>query len=280
MQITPRYDGPPLVEFVRPVGDIAAPVLRQRRRLGEVLAGLDAAQWDAPTRCEAWTVRDVIAHLAGTNQFWVLSATSALAGTPTRFLEGFDPVATPAQLVDRTKDSSADDVLAGYLEGVDALAACLEGLDEQQWSATAEAPPGHVPLHAMARHAIWDSWVHERDILLPLGVAPDEEPDEVLLCLEYAAALGPAFLAMNGSTRRATLVVDGTDPTAHIVVELGPTVVVGAGQGDGDGAGAVRVEGPSVELVEALSFRAPLHADVADDDQWIFGGLAQVFDLA
>jgi len=277
MRLTPRYDGPAVLRLTGPIGDPSVPLVRQRRRLAELLNGLDDAQWAAASRCDGWSVRDVIAHLVGTDQFWVVSAAAALAGAPTRYLEGFDPVVTPARMVDGMGEVAPAEVLASYRDGVDALAACLTGLDEDQWSALAEAPPGHLPLHAMAHHALWDAWVHERDIVLALGMTPVDEPDEVIACLRYAAGLGPAFLATNGSTRSATLAFTGTEPAAHVVVDVGETVVVSDGEAP---AGAVRLEGRTVDLVEALSFRAPFPHDLADGDRWLLGGLATVFDRA
>lgn len=36
----------------------------QRRAIADVLESLDTAQWNAPSLCEGWTVREVAAHLA------------------------------------------------------------------------------------------------------------------------------------------------------------------------------------------------------------------------
>jgi uncharacterized protein (TIGR03083 family) len=274
MRISPRYDGPPLVQLAPPPGDPSVPLLRQRRRLGESLRALDDEQWAAPSRCERWSVRDVVAHLVSVDQYWALSIGAGLAGTPTRFLEGFDPAATPAQLVDGMNDAPSE-VLARFVDGVDRLAEVVTGLDRAQWALPAESPPGHVPLHALVRHALWDAWVHERDVMLPLGLAPVEEPDEIALSLEYVAALSPAFLAMFGSSRPGTLVVDGTDPDTHVVVELGTEVVVHDGDATDD---ALRLAGPSVALVEALSARAPFPCEVDDGGRWMLSGLTTVFD--
>ena len=275
VQLTPRYDGPPIVRFPMPDGDLSVPLLRQRRRLGDVLAALDDDQWAVPSRCEAWTVREVVAHLVGVDQFWHLMTTTALAGNPTRFLKRFDPVTTPAQLVEAAADVPLAELLVQFVAGVEQLAEVLTGLDEEQWSLLAESPPGHVPLHAMARHALWDAWIHERDIAIPLGIDPVEEPDEVGLTLEYAAALGPTFLAMNGSTRTSTLVVDATEPDTRVVVELGATVVVHHGEAPTD---AVRITGRSADLAEALSSRGALPHEVDDAHRWMLDGLAIVFD--
>ncbi|MFI7494106.1 maleylpyruvate isomerase family mycothiol-dependent enzyme [Kocuria sp. M4R2S49] len=44
-------------------GDLWAAVRAERARLAEDLAGLDDAQWAAPSLCGQWTVEDVVAHL-------------------------------------------------------------------------------------------------------------------------------------------------------------------------------------------------------------------------
>jgi uncharacterized protein (TIGR03083 family) len=277
MRLTPRYDGPAVLRFTEAPGDLAVPLLRQRRRLGAVLEGLDAEHWSTQSRCESWSVRDVVAHLVGADQFWVLSTSAALAGEPTRYLDGFDPVVIPAQMVEQTQGQPPDEVLATYLAGVEAFADVVTGLDDAQWSMPAEGPPGHVALHCMIRHALWDAWVHERDIVLPLGSAPVEEPDEVVACLEYAAAVGPTFLSLLGTSRSGTLAVLGTDPTARVMVELGESVTVGVGIQEVP-PGAVVLEGPSVELVEAFSVRAPFPCAVPDGDRWLLSGVPTVFD--
>ena len=222
-------------------------------------------------------MQDVIAHLVGTNEFWAVSIAAGLAGRPTRYLTSFDPVATPAQMVKELQTMTSPEVLARYVETVDALAQVVRGLDESAWSKPAEAPPGHVAVHAVALHALWDAWIHERDIALPLGYAPTVEDDEVAGCLRYAAALGPAFLASTGSVRQGTLTVVATDPEVSFVVDVGPTVVVSEAPAPTDGP---RLVGDAVALVEGLSFRGPLDHYLDEPDQWLVGGLGQVFDVA
>ena len=257
--------------------DPSLPVMRQRRRLRDILATLDDDQWAAATRCDAWSVQDVITHLITTNQFWTISISAGRAGEPTRYLATFDPVATPAQMVEGMRAMSSADVLARYVDTVDALGDVMDGLDEDGWSTLGEAPPGHISLRCLALHALWDAWIHERDIALPLGLTPTVEADEVAGCLLYAAALGPAFYSSNGSSRRGTLGVKATDPDVSFVVESGPSVVVAPGPAP---AGAPCLTGDAVALVEGLSFRGPLDHGLAEDDVWLLGGLAEVFDVA
>jgi uncharacterized protein (TIGR03083 family) len=274
MQLTPRYEGPALIEASPELADPATPLLRQRARLADLLAGLDDQQWAAPTRCENWSVQDVIAHLVSTNQFWAFSIDSGLAGSPTTFLATFDPVASPMQLVEAARASTPAETLATFVETNAALAAAI-GRAEGRWSEVAEAPPGHLAIALVAQHALWDSWVHERDIALPLGLDAVVEDDEVLAALGYAAALSPAFAASLGSTRCGSLVVRATDPDAEIVVEAGAQVRIGEGPAPAD---AVVVEGDAVALLEAFSRREPFPTPFAPEDTWLLDGLAQVFD--
>lgn len=279
MQLTPRYEGPPALRLDFPVGTAGAALVRQRARLGELLASLDDGQWAAPSRCDGWSVQDVIAHLNGTNQFWSISIAAGLAGAPTRYLTSFDPVTTPAQMVDAVRELSPAQVLEQYVSTCDELAGVVQGLDEVAWATRAESPPGHVAVHAVVLHALWDAWIHERDVALPLGLDPAVDADEVAHCLRYVAALGPAFLATAGSTRSGLLAVTATDPEVDFVVELGETVVVRDAGPTAGGDGA-RLKGDAVELVESLSFRAPLVHDLVEADRWLLGGLGAVFDVS
>lgn len=277
MQLTPRYDEPSFLRLDVPTGDPAVPLLRQRRRLAALLGSLDAAQWAAPSRCAGWSVQDVITHLVTTNQFWAFSIGSALRGEPTRVLATFDPVATPAQLVEAAPAQPPAAVLGQFVESTEALAAAVAGIRGDGWSTPGEAPPGHVPLRAVALHALWDAWIHERDVVLPLGLVPVEEADEIAGSLTYVAALSPAFAASRDTCRRGALVIEATDPDVRCVVEVGDSVVVRDGAAP---AGALHLAAPAVVLTEALSLRLPLPCPVPDEHRWLIQGLAEAFDAA
>lgn len=275
MRLTPRYDEPGFFRIDLDLGDPAGPLVRQRARLASTLAELDDDQWAAPSRCDGWSAKDVVAHLAVANQFWALAVGTGRAGEPTRFLATFDPVASPIEHVDATRAESPAEVLGRFVATNDALADALAGLDDEGWSALGEAPPGHVPLRAVALHALWDAWVHERDVLLPLGVAPAEEADEIVASLAYAAALGPALALCSGETRAGSIAVLPDDADVAIVVDAGPDVVVRGGDVPAD---ALRLTGRAVDLLEGLSRRAPLPCPVPDGQEWLLAGLAQAFD--
>ena len=274
MLLTPRYDSTPIIT-VEPRVPGPHPIVQQRQRLEGLLGDLAADEWQHPSRCEGWTVQDVVTHLISTNHFWALSITQALAGDPTRFLASFDPVASPAELVDSRRGTSPEETLAELRASNAAMRAAIDALDEATWDLIGEAPPGHVPLRLVADHALWDSWVHERDVALPLGRPPVEDEREILTCLRYAAGLGQAFEVGRGAARGGTAVLEVLDPEARIVVSVdGEQVRVHDGGAPAD-AEVARL--PGVPLLEMLSRRDAGEPE-PDAVRWLVAGVAVVFD--
>lgn len=275
MLIAPRYDNAPIIAIDGPIDDQRETLVRQRQRMVTELADLTDDEWRTPSRCEGWTAQDVIAHLISTNDFWRVSIEAGVAGSPTRFLAGFDPKATPAELVRAMQSMSPSETFTRFVVSTDALCAVSDALDDAGWAAIAEAPPGHLPVRILAHHALWDAWVHERDILLPLGVAPAEETDEIVACLRYAAALGPAFAIINDTDRHGVIAIDAWEPSTQIVIEVAGAVDVHDGP---IAEGTAVLRGRAVDLVEMLSIRAPFDQAVPEDARWMLDGLADVFE--
>ena len=189
----------PLRQYYEPVTveiDLAlrAPVeawVRHRRRLVEALAALDDAQWKEPTRCTAWDARGVVGHLVVVDQFWMTTMGAAQRGdAPTRFIEGFDPSSGTDALVAPLLDQPPAAVLEQLATGTDAFVALVESMEGEQWDALGEAPFGHMPAHLLLAHAYWDSWLHERDILEPLGVAGPVDADDLRNATVYTFVVG------------------------------------------------------------------------------------------
>jgi uncharacterized protein (TIGR03083 family) len=276
MRMSPRYVGPTILTLAGE-GDVGELFVRQRRRLEATFGSLSDDDWRAPTRCENWTVQDVATHLDSVNGFFHSSIAAGLAGTPTRVLEGFDPKATPAAMVDAVPAKAPAQTVAELLESDDALCKLVSGLDDRQWSTIAEGPPGLVPIRLLVHHALWDSWIHERDVGLPLGLAVAEKPDEILACLRYVAGFGPAVALTLGKAKPAVLVLETTDPDGCVIVEVTDRVAV-HDQPPADATVVLRDS--AVNLLEALSVRGPLTGSVPAGHRWLVDTLAVVFEAA
>ena len=276
MQLTPVYGSDPVLALDVDHHAAVAAAIRQRRRFVEELAALDAEAWAHASRCEGWTVRDVVVHLDTTNTFWRYSISAGLAGSPTRLLAEFDPVASPAAMV-AASPAGPTEVLASFQASTEALCDLWEGLDDEALVATAEAPPGHVAVGAVVHHALWDSLVHEHDVLGPLGLEVPRHDDEVAGALAYAAGLGAGYDLTRGMRRQGTLAVVASDPDLVVVVEVDALVAVHLAPSPPDGTDVV-LEGDAAELLDVLSVRRPLEQAVPEEAAWLVTGLATVFD--
>ncbi len=275
MRVTPRYDGPAILTIDGPPDDQLVPVTRQRRRFVAMLAALSDDQWRAPTRCEGWNVQDVASHLVGVDAFWQMSITAGLAGAPTRVLTNFDPASTPALLVEPLRALPPSEVLAQLDASMTGFLDLLATLDDAGWATPAETPPGYLPVRLLAHHALWDCWVHERDIALPLGLVPTVDADEVAASMRYAAALSPGFLIVDGPGCTGRFGVEARDPDTRFWLEIdGISVHVHDGEAP---AGTPCLRGDAVALTEALSIRAPLPVGAPDEWQELVGGLTTAF---
>ena len=167
------------------------------------------------------------------------------------------------------------EVLEQFVASNDAFLDALVPLDDDGWSTIAESPAGHVSIRLLAFHALWDSWIHERDIALPLGLEAVEEPDEIESCLQYAAAIGPVLLIGDRESLATEAGVLATEPHVGFTLEVRESVVVRAATPP---AHIPCLRGPAVALVEALSVRAPLPADAPFEWRQLVKSLATVFD--
>jgi uncharacterized protein (TIGR03083 family) len=198
----------------------------ERADLAELLATLTADQWEAPTLCSRWRVREVVAHMFS---FEELSP----VGLVGRFLRGGVAPGRVNQIgVDAYADRSTDELLALVRAHLD---------------------PRGLTAGFGGRIALTDGTIHHQDIRRPLGL-PREIPAERLLCVLDFARTAPTIGAkkrIKGLTLAATdldwstgsgPVVEG--PAESLLMALaGRRGVVGELSGPGQPVLAERIGG-------------------------------------
>ncbi len=233
-----------------------------RQRFRSWFAALDADQWLAPTRCSEWQVKDIAQHLISGAQFLGYTLHQARKGEATHLLNNFD-----AQVTARTATALFDGMgLAELLEQLSDTDQRVEreirGFTGELWNAPAEAPPGQVAAYVAVNHFLFDSYVHERDVMLPLGEIPVTEPEEASAVASYVMALaglalGHDYLPFGDRTLR----LDLTDIGRHLCVAVvGDWVQVDFC----DPSEAVNISATTGALVDVATGRAA--ADVLDAD--------------
>jgi uncharacterized protein (TIGR03083 family) len=249
MALRQFYDpgGVPLVV----VGDPQAPAAAWQAHRARVRGWLDALpdeEWGGPTRCELWDVTALVRHLASGSQFLGYTLHQSARGEATSLLQGFDPHSTvqaAAAMLGELTPTQARAAVAQCDSSVDReLSAHAAG----GWVAVAEAPPGQLPASLAVSHFVFDSWVHEYDLMLPRGERPLVEPLEVQVVVSYLMGLA----TLSGGSA-VPLDVRLTDVGLRLgVVVADGVVTVSAGDGP---AGAAVVEGAVVDVVDRATGR-------------------------
>ena len=237
---------------------VAAHARHLRRFAGEI-AQLDGDVLKAQSRCDKWTVADVLRHLCDVDS-WMLTLWSG--GRPP--FTSFDPNTTPHEFVLKRRDIADARVRDDFVASSEQLAAAVEAGGPERWGEPSISPVGFVPWWLSALHVFYDSWVHERDALLPIGVEPPVLDDEATPVLTYSLALAGTF-----GRNELDTVVGGV----HLVAGRQPVVATPVGP-LGSGAGA---------LIDAVNGRADLDEVLAGEDPEIIrrlGALARFFGTA
>ncbi|MDQ1382329.1 MAG: hypothetical protein QOG65_3023 [Actinomycetota bacterium] len=112
----------------------------------------------------------------------------------------------------------------------------------------AEAPPGHLPSHLAVSHFLFDSWVHEHDLMLPRYERPIVDRLEGEVAVRYL--IGLAEVATGA---RTPLQLRLTDPELWIGLAVTAGIVeVTVGSAP---ANAPVIEGRVVDFVDRTTGR-------------------------
>jgi uncharacterized protein (TIGR03083 family) len=183
--------------------------------------GLSDAEWSGVTRCTEWRVLELAQHLISGSQFLGYTLHQSRKGEATRLLAGFDSQRTAAVTAAQFAGLPPGDLLE-RLDAVDAQVEHeIDSLVGDDWVSPAEAPPGQVPAYVAINHFLFDSWVHERDLMLPANQVPVTEPNEAAMVASYVIALtGVAGRAGESAPSQAPLRMRLSDVDRSIRVDV------------------------------------------------------------
>ncbi|MFE9581886.1 maleylpyruvate isomerase family mycothiol-dependent enzyme [Nocardia sp. NPDC006044] len=124
--------------------EVRAAITAERTELAEILTGLDAESWDAPTLCRGWRVREVVAHIT----------------LPFRLSE-------PRFALELLRAAGGFNRLADHAAHQDAARFTAEDLLKSLWDNVAH--PWHPPGYGFTG-ALGHDVIHGLDITVPLGL--------------------------------------------------------------------------------------------------------------
>ena len=255
MALVPQFyggTGAPLDIELDPL-TIAPAWFGHRARLAAWLAALPTTRWDDATRCDAWSVAGIVRHLASVSEFEGYTLHQGAKGEPTRLLEGFDAQVLPGATAAMLDGQSPTELLETLRVSDARIERTVDGWSVDDWNRTAEAPPGHVPGWLSLAHMLFDSWVHEHDLMDPRGEVPMVDPDEVRIVVAYVLGLAGFVTGIfDGSGSTADLHVTDTDLRVGLDA-TGDRAVVRL---DWAPDGAPVVEGTAATILDVATGRA------------------------
>lgn len=216
---------------------MAPPVLialdEQHAELATLIETLDDDGWSRPTRCEGWTVADVVLHLAQTDEL-------ALASVRGRLAEGLRVLAGNAQgggtvddgaarMVARERGLANDSLLERWRTGSVALRRAVAAADPHE---RVDWVVGQLSVQTLTTTRLAESWIHTGDVAEAFGVTP-----ELTDRLEHVARLAwrtlPYAFARDGRTLAGPVAFELQAPSGaswHFVPDTEPaTVIEGSG---------------------------------------------------
>ena len=148
---------------------ILTALAEQHAELSALLEPLDDAGWRLLTRCEGWTVADVVLHLAQTDEFGVASAQGRLNEGREGFASGAGNVDdAAAALVERERGGPNPALLERWRTGAATLREVLAASDPHRrvyWVT------GRLSIHTLAATRLSECWIHTGDVGEAIGVA-------------------------------------------------------------------------------------------------------------
>ncbi|MEY4174706.1 MAG: hypothetical protein RI900_1871 [Actinomycetota bacterium] len=130
---------------------------------GRLIDSLTPDQWTVQSLCPAWTVQGVVQHVT-------MIEAGLLGWRP----GGENPFAAMGTLATEFAALDASALAARYHEVVAARLAELRSMTDEEWDAPSFTPVGQGSYGRFMAIRVFDTWVHERDIRVPLGIGGDD----------------------------------------------------------------------------------------------------------
>ena len=141
-------------------------------RLKKYLGALPADAWNKPSACEAWQVRDVVAHMTMGGEMFSGNVARGLANDPSPS-EGMPPagsadmaarMAANAERAISIRESLGEQLLPAFGARCDDLDRLLAGIGPQDWDKPCYHPAGPITVRTYVDLRLTELMVHEWDI--------------------------------------------------------------------------------------------------------------------
>jgi uncharacterized protein (TIGR03083 family) len=234
---------------------VGAALQLQRERLLALFRQLTPEQWQAPSRCSEWTVHEVARHLVDAANL----DGARLRGEPPAENDGrIDPRSDPQRWLEASRGQTPGDTIGAFEAAAGAEQTALRRRVTDGSNDQVGGPYGPLHWAMLAAHVLWDAWLHERDILLPLGLPHEAPAAEARLAALYGLAISSTVPTLFGSTLAVTIELTGSANGFYVIdAREEDTRVRFATEGTAD------VQADTSALLDSLAGRGDDLVDVA-----------------
>lgn len=246
-ELTLRLEGPPSIA----PAEIVQVWEHQRDRCAKALGALSREHWSRRSRCQSWSVADVVAHLGdGARRMTLVLETT---GADTTFRD-IDPRTEPANWIAGTDRAHAL-LLDEYLQSTQRLFDLARDAASARPTFRVWAPYRRlIPWELFMVHGLFDHWLHERDILIPLGCTHEPTSIDTSITATYSVLVAAVVASMHQPLAPVHLHLTGLGGCCTKVdVGFGTatTAPICKCAGDADGAA------DAVHIADVLTGRTP-----------------------
>lgn len=218
-----------------------------RGRFLGVADGLDPGDWGRQSRCELWTVHDVVRHVRDACRLHV----GHLRREPDAFLdEPFDARRTPLRWLERSEGESPETTIAELRALGDDEAGALGARLGCVSGEVVTGPYGPLHWTILTTHVLWDAWIHLRGVTASVGGGDPSMPVEDELVALYGLLIASVPAVALGHRFEATVALVTGDGR-----EYGARVQPGRVQLRGQATGREDLHGDLATVVDALAGR-------------------------
>jgi len=179
---------------------IAAALNEEWDALVDLAVSLEPDDWDQPTDLPGWRVRDVYAHIVGTESM-LLGRPSPDVELPADAEHVRNDIGRANELwVTEYRKRSGAELLGDLAAVVTERRAVLSGMDQDAFDAESWTPAGTDTFGRFMRIRVFDQWFHEQDVREAIGrpghldgLAPQVSLDEIAAVMGYVVGKQAGF---------------------------------------------------------------------------------------
>ena len=241
--------------------DLAAAANQTWTAVTDLIASLEPDDWNRPTPCVGWSVKDVLAHLGHIEGMLVHQFDQP--EPPANWIGEGSPLDQVTNQGVAARRSWSPDKITDEIERAAAATSVLLGRPDLDWNEAAPTPVGPAPRSVAVEMRVNDAFLHWCDIRTAIGQPIDgspidgSEPLGRVVAIGRAVRLTPwAWAKRVGATegQRLRLSLNGSGGVDHDIVMRDGKAIVESHDGSPD----TSIEGTALSYLLAVSGRHAL----------------------